>query len=85
MNINSIMLVLVETITGFVFMCKILMVGVMFIECMYLNSTFLGHNSLLLVLIFATIRHKILVGENFGITVHTKNGQMILWQMLKIA
>ena len=56
MNINAITLVLVGTKTGFVVMCKeVLMVGVVFIECMCLNSTFLGHNSLLLVLIFATV------------------------------
>ena len=55
MIINAITLVLVGTKTGFVVMCKILMVGVVFIECMRLNSAFLGHNSLLLVLIFATV------------------------------
>ena len=73
MNVNAIMLALVGAKTGFIVMCKILMVGVTLIECMCLNSTFLGHNSLLLVLIFATIQYKILEGENFGETVYTKN------------
>ena len=52
MNITAIRLVFVRTNTGFVVMCKILSVVVAFFECTRINSTFLGHDSLLLVLIY---------------------------------
>ena len=52
MNIIVIRLVLVGTKIGFVVMCIILMVVVAFFECASVDSTFLGHDSLLLVLIY---------------------------------
>ena len=51
MNITVIRLVIVATSTGFVVMCKILTVVVAFFECARVNSTFLGRDSLPLVLI----------------------------------
>ena len=51
MNINAVRLVLVGTKTISIVMCKILMVVVMFFGCAHINSTFLGHDSLPLVLI----------------------------------
>ena len=56
MNITVIRLVIVVTSTGFVVMCKILTVVVAFFECARVNSTFLGCDSLPLVLI--TYQHK---------------------------
>ena len=51
MNITVIRLVIVATSTGFVVMCKILTVVVAFFLNVRVNSTFLGHDSLPLVLI----------------------------------
>ena len=51
MNITVIRLVIVATSTGFVVMCKILTVVIAFFECARINSTFLGRDSLLLILI----------------------------------
>ena len=51
MNITAIRLVFVRTNMGFVVMCKILSVVATFFECTHVNSTFLGRDSLLLVLI----------------------------------
>ena len=56
MNITVIRLVIVTTSTGFVVMCKILTVVVAFFECARVNSTFLGRDSLPLVLITILIR-----------------------------
>ena len=52
MNVTAIRLIFVRTNTGFVVMCKILLVVVAFFECTRVNSTFLGRNSLPLVLIY---------------------------------
>ena len=53
MNIIAIQLVLVGTKPGLIVMCKILMVASrrIFILCACVNSTFLGCDSLLLILI----------------------------------
>ena len=48
MNITAIRLVIVRANTGFIVMC---MVVVRFLEYVHVNSTFLGHDSLPLVLI----------------------------------
>ena len=58
MNVIALRLVLVGTKTGFVVMCKILMVVVMFFECTYVYSSFLGRDSLPLVLIHDFIDQK---------------------------
>ena len=50
MNIIAIRLVLVETKTGFIVMCEILTVVVMFFERTHVNSIFLGCDSLLFIL-----------------------------------
>ena len=55
MNITVIRLVIVATSTGFVVMCKILTVVVAFFECARVNSTFLGRDSLPLVLMTTNI------------------------------
>ena len=52
MNITAIRLVFVGTNTGFVAMCKILLVVIKFFESTYINSNFLGRDSILLVLIY---------------------------------
>ena len=51
MNITVIRLVIVATNTGFVVMCKILTVVIAFFLNVRVNSTFLGHDSLPLILI----------------------------------
>ena len=51
MNIIVIRLVIVATSTGFVVMCKILMVVVVVFQCVGVDSTFLGHDSLPLIFI----------------------------------
>ena len=51
MNITAIRLVFIITNTGFIVMCKVLLVVVAFFEFALVNSTFLGHNSLLLIVI----------------------------------
>ena len=51
MNITTIMPVFVATSTGFIVMHKMLMVVVKVFECLHINSTFLGRDSLSLVLI----------------------------------
>ena len=51
MNIIAIRLVLIGTKPGLVVMCKILTVVVKFYLCVRVNSTFLGRDSLPLVLI----------------------------------
>ena len=58
MNITVIRLGMVATSTGFVVMCKILTVVVTFFECTRVNSTFLGRNSLPLVLIIVLIMRR---------------------------
>ena len=56
MNIIAIQLALVGTKPGLVVMCKILMVVVAFLFCTCINSTFLGRDLLLLVLIEYVIK-----------------------------
>ena len=61
MNTTAIRLVFVETNTVFDVMCKILTVVVAFFECACVNSTFLGRDSLPLVLIY--IVHVYFIGH----------------------
>ena len=70
LNITAIKLVLVEAKTGSIVMYKILTVVVAFFECAHINSTFLGYNSIPLVLILCmesvvTYHNEMLCSNNY--------------------